>query len=250
MMKLYIGCSGYYYNHWKGLFYPEKLPKKEWLVYYSRYFNTVELNNSFYMIPRESSFRNWYDITPADFVFAVKGYRFFTHRKKLLIDDSFRELLNTFQKLTGILKEKAGPVLWQFPLNFAANRQKLENFCMLLSRDFKHVFEFRNESWFIPEIYEILDRHGFSLCIVSGPASSPYILQNTSKVAYIRFHGEGSWYRDNYSNESLLLWKEKLDNLKAPSLYAYFNNDANAYAVNNGKFFASLFSEEMHHSFK
>jgi uncharacterized protein YecE (DUF72 family) len=247
-MELFIGCSGYYYNHWKGLFYPEDLPKKQWLIYYSRYFNTVELNNSFYMMPRESSFKNWYDITPANFVFSVKGYRFFTHRKKLVIDDSFKELLNTFQNLAGILKEKAGPVLWQFPRNFAADNDKLENFCRLLSRDFQHVFEFRNESWFSNDIYEILDHYDFSLCIVSSPASQPYIFQNTSKVAYIRFHGEGSWYNDNYSNESLISWKEKLSSIKAEKLYAYFNNDANAFAVNNGKYFTSLFTEQMHHS--
>jgi uncharacterized protein YecE (DUF72 family) len=249
-MELYIGCSGYYYNHWKGLFYPENLPKKEWLVYYSRFFNTVELNNSFYKLPRESSVKNWYDITPKNFVFSVKGYRFFTHRKKLLIDDSFKELLHIFLRLAAILKEKAGPILWQFPRNFASDRDRLENFCQILSMDFQHVFEFRNESWFNPDIYEILDRYGMNLCIVSGPASKPYIIQNTSKVAYIRFHGEGSWYNDNYSNESLISWKEKLIKIKTTKLYAYFNNDANAYAVHNGKFFASLFSEELYPSVK
>ncbi len=242
-MEKYIGCSGYYYNHWKGLFYPEDLPKNKWLIYYAEHFNTVEINNTFYRMPEEKSVKNWYSVTPPDFMFSVKGYRFLTHRKKLNVDEAFTDNLDKFQHVAGLLKEKAGPLLWQLPGNFLVNIPKLEKFCSILSRNFSHVFEFRNETWFTDEVYNILKKYDHGLCIVSGPANVPKVVHLTSGTAYIRFHGEGSWYNDNYSNEALVAWKKKLENIRASQLYAYFNNDMNAYAVNNGKYFASLYKE-------
>lgn len=242
-MEKYIGCSGYYYNHWKGLFYPEDMPRNKWLIYYAQHFNTVEINNTFYKMPDEKSVKNWYSVTPSDFVFAVKGFRFITHQKKLNTDDIFIDYLNRFQQTTGFLKDKTGPILWQLPGNFGKNIPKLEKFCSLLSTDFHHVFEFRNETWYTPEVYDLLEKYRHGLCLISGPASVSGIVKNTSDIAYIRFHGENSWYRDNYSNEALQAWKNKLDNLGAEKLFAYFNNDMNAYAVNNGRYFALIYKE-------
>lgn len=240
-MEKYIGCSGYYYNHWKGLFYPEGLPKKKWLIFYSEHFNTVELNNTFYRMPTESAMRNWHDITPAGFIFAVKGNRYITHQKKLVYDNDLKRMLNLFQRTTGLLKEKAGPILWQLPASQGVNIEKLEKFCSILSSDFRHVFEFRNASWFSPEVYDVLARNKHALCIVSSPASSPGIINTSTDFTYIRFHGQGSWYADNYSDESLVGWKKTLVKTGTKCLYAYFNNDIKGYAVNNGKFFAGLF---------
>lgn len=172
-MERYIGCSGYYYNHWKGLFYPEKLPKNKWLVYYSEHFNTVEINNTFYRMPGEGAVKNWYSITHGGFIFSVKGYRYFTHLRKLIIDDAFLRYLDRFLHLAGLLKEKTGPLLWQFPGSFKADPERLENFCKVLSTDFTHVFEFRHESWFNDDTFGILEKSGHSLCIVSGPGSVP-----------------------------------------------------------------------------
>jgi uncharacterized protein YecE (DUF72 family) len=242
-MEEFIGCSGYYYDHWKGRFYPDKLPKNQWLVFYSTHFNSVEINNTFYRMPQEKAVKNWYNITPPDFLFAVKGYRYITHIKKLITDDDLLRYLHEFQELAGLLKEKAGPLLWQLPPGFKSNPGRLDRFCMELSKDFIHVFEFRNESWFNEEIYGILEKYGCSLCIVSGPSSVPRVIKATHNTAYIRFHGEGSWYRDNYSNESLQEWKEALDETHAKRLFAYFNNDANAFAVYNGEYFASLYKQ-------
>lgn len=240
-MRKFIGCSGYYYNHWKESFYPPDLPKKKWLIYYAEHFNTVELNNSFYRMPSASAFRNWYEITPADFVFTVKAYRYFTHLKRLITDSDFKNYLKEFLKLAELLKEKTGPILWQLPGSFKANTERLSDFCKILGNNFIHVFEFRDDSWFNEEIYGILAKHGQSICIVSGPPRVPRVVRNTSPTAYIRFHGEGTWYRDNYSNELLEQWKHRLDELNADNLYAYFNNDTNAYAVYNAKYLASLY---------
>jgi uncharacterized protein YecE (DUF72 family) len=243
-MKKLIGCSGYYYKHWIGLFYPDDLPKNKWLIYYADHFKTVEINNTFYRMPDEKAVRNWYAITPADFVFAVKGYRYFTHLKKFNTDDEFKDNLCKFQHIAGLLKEKAGPLLWQLPRNFTVNTEKLEKFCSLLSTGFQHVFEFRNEGWFKQEVYDILSKHNHALCIVSGPSGVPKVIVTTTRFAYIRFHGEGSWYNDNYSEESLRQWKTKLENTRVSDIYAYFNNDINAYAISNAKYFRQLFLKE------
>ncbi len=246
-MKTYIGCSGYYYNHWRGSFYPDELPKKDWLIHYSRYFNTVEINNTFYRMPRENAVKNWYSITPGNFRFSIKAYRYFTHLRKLIIDEAFRKNLKEFMHMAGLLKEKAGPILWQFPAGFKADLKRIENLNKILPKDFRHVFEFRSESWFTEPVYDILEKYKHSLCIISGPGNVPGIIKNTSPAAYIRFHGEGSWYRDNYSNESLQTWKVELEKINASELWAYFNNDANAYAVSNARYLASLYENEPIH---
>jgi uncharacterized protein YecE (DUF72 family) len=241
-MEKFIGCSGFYYNHWKGLFYPENLPKKEWLVYYSEHFNTVEINNTFYRMPEEKALKNWHEITPVNFKFSVKGYRFITHMKKLSVDDTLIDFLERFQYTTAMLKEKLGPVLWQLPGNFKMNKEKLERFCSVLSSEFSHVFEFRDKTWFTQEVFDVLAKYKYGLCIVSAPDKTPEILKLTSDTAYVRFHGKGSWYSDNYSDEDLQEWKNKLENISPDRMFAYFNNDMNAYAVNNGRYFASLFA--------
>lgn len=243
-MEKRIGCSGYYYNHWKGIFYPEDLRKKDWLPFYSRFFNTVEINNTFYRMPLENAVKNWYLITPPDFVFAVKGYRYFSHLKRLIVDDDLRGHMVEFLKVISLLKEKLGPLLWQFPASFQVNAPRLEQFCKLLGTEFNCVFEFRHSSWFTQEIFNILRKHRHALCLVSAPSSVPNVFTTTSRLVYLRFHGEGEWYRHNYSNESLEEWKRKLDTSGAGIIYAYFNNDVNGYAVNNGRYLASLYDTD------
>lgn len=242
-MEKYIGCSGYYYNHWINRFYPEDLPKKKWLPFYAEHFNTVEINNTFYRMPEEKPVKNWYSITPGTFVFSVKGYRFLTHLKKLIIDETSLDYLSKFQHTVSFFKDKLGPLLWQLPGSFTLNLPRLEKFCSVLSSDFQHIFEFRHESWFTQNVYDILEKYNHGLCIVSSPRNVPEIVKITSDIAYIRFHGKGAWYNDDYGDEDLQLWKNKLENKSAKKLYAYFNNDANAYAVKNGEYFASLFKE-------
>lgn len=217
------------------------MAKNKWLIYYSGNFNTVEINNSFYKIPDEKSVKNWYATTPGDFVFSIKGYRFLTHQKKLNTDSIFIQTLTDFERMISHFKEKTGPVLWQFPGNFNADLKKLDKFCSVLSSSFNHVFEFRNKTWFTEDVYDILQRYNFDLCIVSGPSTVPSVIRSFSSLAYIRFHGEGAWYNDNYSTDSLIEWKNKLLSVNPGYLYAYFNNDIHGYAVNNAKFLASQF---------
>ncbi|MGE5457556.1 MAG: DUF72 domain-containing protein, partial [Methanococcaceae archaeon] len=203
-METFIGCSGYYYNHWIGRFYPEDLPKNKWLPFYAEHFNTVEINNTFYRMPEEKVVKNWVDITPKNFVFAVKGYRYMTHLKKLLVDDSTLEYLSKFQHIVSQFGDKLGPLLWQMPGSFEVNIERLEKFCSAISADFSHVFEFRNAGWYTEEVFDVLARHNYSFCMVSSPGQLPWSAHGTSGIAYIRFHGKGSWYNDNYRNEDLV----------------------------------------------
>lgn len=243
-MERFIGCSGYYYDHWKGIFYPDDLPKYRWLEFYVQHFKTVEINNTFYNMPDEKTIKGWYKRTPSDFSFAVKGFRFLTHMKKLTVDTLSLESLYQFQKAVILLKDKLGPLLWQLPGSFKINLSKLEKFCSSVSPEFNHIFEFRNETWFVQEVYDLLHTYNCGLCIVSSPGTVPEVVKTTSDVVYIRFHGKGSWYNDNYSNDDLQAWKEKLEHIPADKLYAYFNNDIGGYAIGNAKYLEGLFGKE------
>ena len=240
-MEVFIGCSGYYYNHWKGLFYPPSLPKSQWLSFYAQHFSTVEINNTFYKMPGEKTIKNWYEISPQGFIFTLKGFRYITHLKRLNFDEDLIDYILQFQHIASLLREKSGPVLWQFPGSFKVDIEKLERFCSRLSHDFQHVFEFRDASWFTPPVYEVLEKYGHTLCIVSAPGKIPEVVIATADTAYVRFHGKDAWWDYNYSDQELQLWKQRLEQLPAKKLFIYFNNDTHAYAVNNGQYLASLF---------
>lgn len=238
MFKKYIGCSGYYYNHWKGVFYPENLSKAKWLPFYAELFNTVEINSSFYHLPLDTSLLNWYSLTPKDFVFTLKGYRYITHLKKLNVDNHLLDILHDFQRKAYLLKDKLGCILWQLPGSQGKDLQKLEQFCNSLDTSVSHVFEFRHNSWFSAEVYQLLKSYNFALCMLSAPGNIPEMVFATSEIAYLRFHGKNGWYDDNYSDQQLNIWVEKLKPLSVNRLYAYFNNDFHGFAVNNGMYFS------------
>jgi len=246
MPEIYIGTSGFSYKHWSdGVFYPKDIPQRKWLEYYTEHFNTVELNVSFYRLPKGSVFEGWYKRTPENFIFVLKGSRFITHIKKLADCNDSIELF--FSRAKG-LKEKLGVVLWQLPPNFHANAERLQKFCELLeenkvAKDTKHVFEFRHESWFRDEIYGVLRKHNFSLCVAHSRCW-PYEEVATAGFVYMRFHGGEVLYGSNYSDEELQDWAAKAKKWLSENrdIYAYFNNDAYGYAVYNAKKFRELLS--------
>lgn len=233
-MIIFIGCSGYSYDDWKGDFYPDDMPQDEWLSFYAEKFNTVEINNSFYKFPENESIKKWLSQAPANFRFSIKGHRFFTHLKKFNVDDSFKEKLNNFQSSLEPLKEKAGCVLWQLPGNLHKNIPKLEAFCQELDNDFTHVLEFRHPSWFDEDVYEFMKKNNIAFCILSAPGNLPEDLIVTHKTAYVRFHGKKEWYDYLYSEKELKEWKKRLNGLKnIKQLFVYFNNDKHGNAVKN-----------------
>lgn len=234
-MNTFIGCSGFHYEHWEGSFYPEELSKSEWLPYYAEHFNTVEINNSFYNLPEREDVTHWYEQTPDDFRFTMKGSRYVTHMKKLVDDEDTREGVKTFYDTAETLKEKLGSILWQLPGNQHRDDDKLETFCSTLSSDFTNVMEFRHPSWFTEEVLDILSNHQVSYCIISAPGDLPEVAHTTTDTAYLRFHGKEEWYRYLYSEKEMKQWAQKVQKLEAETAYLYFNNDAETNAIENAR---------------
>ena len=229
--QCYVGTSGWHYEHWRDRFYPEGLSKGEWLKFYASHFNTVELNSSFYRLPSESAFAVWYNSSPANFTFAVKVSRFITHIKRL---KDTEEAVNKFTNRARILREKLGPLLYQLPPNMHRNDKVLDSFLSILPREMKHVFEFRHQSWLEEEVFQILRKYNAGFCVFDmSSASCPVVA--TADFAYVRFHGSTGLYFSCYSDEELADWTRKLTSLASnlETIYIYFNNDAEAFAVRN-----------------
>ncbi len=226
-----IGTSGWHYDHWRGRFYPDGLPKSKWLEFYARSFDTVELNNSFYHLPSENAFNNWREGSPDSFVYAVKVSRLITHLKKLR---NVSMQLDNFMARAELLGDKLGPLLYQLPPNLHRNDGLLEEFLSGLPQGRRHVFEFRHASWVDTGVFQILRRHNVGLCVLDMPEfTTP--LEATADFAYIRFHGSSGLYSSNYIDDELEGWAQRIRKLPRAinTVYIYFNNDAEAYAANN-----------------
>ncbi|KPJ64980.1 hypothetical protein AMJ44_11595 [candidate division WOR-1 bacterium DG_54_3] len=230
--KVYIGTSGWMYDHWgEGVFYPGDLPKSKWLDYYQKYFDTVEINNTFYHLPKEQTFKNWHKAASKKFIYAVKANRFITHIKKL---NKAKDSVKLFMGRTKLLKENLGPILYQLPPRWKANPERLRDFTKHLSKKYVNVFEFRDTSWFNEEIYSILKKNKLNFCIYSMPGiDCPSVV--TGLVVYIRMHGGSILYGSNYADSELKDLVKQIKGFlkKKLSVYVYFNNDAYGYAVRN-----------------
>ncbi len=231
-MELRIGTSGWNYKHWKGPFYPEKLPASKMLAHYLQFFDTVELNNTFYRLPRLDCVRGWRDATPPEFRFAVKGSRFITHMKKLKDPES---ALQEFQPVLQALGTKLGPVLFQLPPHWPCDHDRLEAFLHALPPGLRYTFEFREPSWHCDRIYRLLRAHNAALCLYElAGYRSP--IELTADFVYIRLHGPGKKkYQGDYSKATLRAWARRIERwgseLKAA--YVYFDNDQKGYAAKN-----------------
>jgi uncharacterized protein YecE (DUF72 family) len=232
MAELRIGTSGYHYNHWRGTFYPEKLPQKQWLSYYLEHFDTVELNNTFYKLPTLEAMNAWRENTPANFLFAVKGSRFITHNLKLSRPEN---AIQNILPRAEALGKKLGPILWQLPPKWRVNAARLEEFLQALPAYHRYVFEFREPSWLNAEIYSLLEKYTAAFCIyeIAGFQSA---LLTTSDVVYVRLHGPGEKkYQGSYERSTLRRWARQIENWYdvGKSVYVYFDNDEAGYAPHN-----------------
>lgn len=229
--EIRVGTSGWHYPHWAGRFYPDKLPKSKWLEYYCRHFDTVEVNNTFYQLPKAQTFENWYAHAPPNFVFTLKANRYITHIKRLT---DTTDSVERFFEAAGLLKEKLGCVLYQLPPNFHKDIEKLEAFCELAQGKAQGFFEFRHASWYCQDTYDLLDRFGLGFCVHDlGGVETPRIV--TGNMIYVRFHGTTGRYSGKYSKAAMRDWAEWIRGHKerVTHVYAYFNNDINAYAIDN-----------------
>jgi uncharacterized protein YecE (DUF72 family) len=232
MAEIRIGTSGYHYNHWRGTFYPEKLPQKQWLSYYLEHFDTVELNNTFYRLPTFEAMNAWRENTPNHFVFAVKGSRFITHNLKLSRPEN---AIQNILPRAETLGKKLGPILWQLPPKWRVNAARLEEFLLALPMYHRYVFEFREPSWLHAEIYALLEQYNAAFCIyeIAG-FQSP--LLTTADLVYVRLHGPGEKkYQGSYERSTLRRWARQIENWYdvGKSVYVYFDNDEAGYAPHN-----------------
>jgi uncharacterized protein YecE (DUF72 family) len=230
--KVYVGTSGWHYKHWLGSFYPADLPAKEMLSFYARHFDTVELNNTFYHLPAPATFDSWRENSPPNFLFAVKGSRFITHMKKLKDPETSIEKFFLGAELLGA---KLGPILFQLPPRWNVNTERLSSFLEVLPKQHRYVLEFRDDTWMVPEVFEVLRQHNTAFCI-HDLAAQQTPLELTANFTYIRFHGPGAAkYQGSYSDAVLRTWAERISGWQKQlaAVYVYFNNDIGGAAVKN-----------------
>jgi uncharacterized protein YecE (DUF72 family) len=223
-----IGTSGYHYDHWRGVFYPESLPKRQWFSFYAAHFDTVEINNTFYRLPTAKTFDAWRKQTPAGFCYAVKFSRYGSHVKRLKAP---RGTLGRFLRRVDHLGEFLGPILVQLPPRWDVNVERLAKFLAAAPRTRRWAVEFRDARWLCEEVYAVLKQYRAALCIHDMIEEHPRTL--TADWVYLRFHGNR--YQGNYSAEALRVWAQRISEYRKSGLdvFAFFNNDQGGHAIHN-----------------
>jgi uncharacterized protein YecE (DUF72 family) len=220
-MKLLAGASGYSFKEWKGSFYPDKTKPEDMLKFYGERLPTVEINNTFYQMPKTAVLENWASLTPPDFRFAIKASRKITHFARLAADTSAENVRFLYQQLAA-LGAKRGPVLFQLPPFLKKDVARLEGFLKLLPDDHQAAFEFRNESWFDDDVYVALKGAGASLCFSERKDGSPPALVETAPWGYLRLRLE------QYSDADLAQWAQRLARTGWQDIYVYFMHEPTA----------------------
>ncbi len=215
-MKIFVGTSGYGYKEWKGKFYPEKIPPQEMLRFYAERLTAVEINNTFYHMPTEGVLASWAAQVPDDFVFALKAPQIITHLKRLRNVSGETEYL--FRSLS-VLDRKLGPVLFQFPKSFPADRPALEDFLALIPGNFSCAFEFRSPSWLHADILDLLRKWGCSLCLADTDENPAKEIIHTAPWGYLRLR------RADYTDADLLQWQDKILAQKWEKAFVFFKHE-------------------------
>jgi uncharacterized protein YecE (DUF72 family) len=237
-VKYHIGCSGWFYWHWKGLFYPEDLPTHRWFKHYVNNFKTVELNAPFYRWPKDITVKGWVRQASPRFRYCVKVNREITHERKM---EGTAELVRSFYSISSILGPKMGCFLFQLPPSFKYSKENLDRVIEQLDPTYRNAVEFRHKSWWDDFVFDTFRQRGLIFCSVSGPRL-PDAVVVTSPDLYIRFHGKDRWYRYNYSGAELEEWATKIRRSGAQAAWIYFNNDREGHAIRNGRKLKRLLS--------
>ena len=242
MSAVLVGTSGWTYDSWRGPFYPEQLPKRDWLRWYSTHFGSTEVNGSFYRTPSLEAVRAWRRQTPDDFVFTWKASQFITHWKRLSRDcKSSLALMETRLKALG---PKLGAVLFQLPARFKCDRERLAKFLKMLSQRRRYAFEFRDASWYVPSILELLRDQNIALCL-SDHRDAPAPWEVTAQHVYVRGHGPTGEYKDHYPRETLARWAASIAKWRRQRcvVYCYFDNDQKSAAPLDARLLIELMQE-------
>ena len=228
----FIGCSGWYYWHWKGLFYPQDIPGSQWFAHYARHFKTVELNAPFYSWPTVGTVRTWIrQAGRRQFIYTVKVSELITHTKRFV---GTKQLVRDFCFIADLLGERMGCFLFQLPPSFHYTPPRLRTIVSQLDARRRNVVEFRHRSWWNEAVYSAFRDHGITFCSTSGPRLPDELIE-TSDDIYIRFHGTKRWYRHDYTKDELAVWTRRICQSGATRVWAYFNNDREGNAIRNAK---------------
>ena len=224
MRGVLVGTSGWTYDGWRGPFYPKAVPKKDWLAWYATQFPTAEINGSFYRTPSLEAVRAWRTQTPRDFCFAWKASKFITHWKRLT--EKCENSIDLLETRLRALSPKVGAVLFQLPPQFTKNRERLASFLTMLPRRHRYAFEFRHASWYEDDILRLLRDHDVALCL-SDHHDAPSPWEVTARHVYVRGHGPGGRYRNNYPDQMLRAWARHIRQWRRQrrTVFVYFDND-------------------------
>jgi uncharacterized protein YecE (DUF72 family) len=228
-ISIRIGTSGWMYNHWQKIFYPDKLPKSKWLEYYAGQFDTVELNASFYRLPTPATFKGWKERTPDNFLWSVKASKFITHIRRL--KDPAEPLGRLYNSIIG-LGEKLGVILFQLPPSLSFDERVFRDFSGSLDPNLRYALEIRHPSWINDPVFAILSEFNMALCISDTAGRYPSSETITADFVYIRLHGSGRLYASEYSEKELQAWAEKVTAWNRDS-FIYFDNDFEGHAIKN-----------------
>ncbi len=236
--SLYIGCSGFYNNDWKGYFYPEKTPGKDFLTLYAKEFNSVEINSTFYRKPTAKTLQKWFDETPEDFRFFIKIPKAISHEKRL--KDSKDDIAEFCRHIHQNLQNKLAGFLYQFPPSFKNTAENIDFIIKSLDHSYLNVIEFRHESWWREEIFSLLKENNIVFSGVSFPGNlSEEVISNYHDVLYYRLHGKPVLYKSEYSEDFL---KDLAETIKKEQkkTFIFFNNTWGISAIKNSMFLKKI----------
>jgi uncharacterized protein YecE (DUF72 family) len=238
LKPVHVGCSGWNYRDWRERFYPKQVPASRWLEHYSGVFDTVEVNSTFYRLASETAVERWAQQTPRRFIFSLKASRYLTHVRRLR--DLGRGVDRFYAPLAPLVDaNKLGPILWQLPENFRRDDGVLAEALEHLPRG-RHCFEFRHPSWFTDEVFELLRKRKVALVIGDHPERPFQTLEITAAWTFVRFHFGRRGRNGNYAASELESWKRRIAAWRSRvEVFAYFNNDWNAYAPRNARWLAA-----------
>lgn len=230
-MRIQVGCSGWFYSHWRGVFYPpQEVTTKNWFAYYANVFQTVELNAPFYRWPKPATVRRWKRDAPKGFIYTVKVNQLITHERRMV---RTKKLVRSYyDEIAPVLGEKMGCFLFQFPPGYRYSASRLKSIVAQLDPTYRNAVEFRHRSWWREPVYRALAERGIAFCAVSAPRI-PETFPPKQPLLYVRFSGQTQWYRHDYSREELTVWTERIRNSGADEAWIYFNNDRQGHAIKN-----------------
>jgi uncharacterized protein YecE (DUF72 family) len=227
-----IGCSGWFYWHWRGDFYPPERPTKEWFAHYAQHFSTVELNAPFYSWPTVATVKDWLkQVARRDFIYTVKVCELITHVKRFV---GTKTLVQDFGFIAELLGKHMGCFLYQLPPSYHYTPARLRTILEQLDPARRNVVEFRHSTWWNREVYAAFKATGTIFCSCSAPRLPDQLIKTADEI-YVRFHGPARWYRHDYTAAELSIWARRIQGSECKRVWAYFNNDREAHAIKNAR---------------